>query len=413
MSDEPKDHLREIAAAEAQRFSMLRMQMLECHPFWGHLLLQMRLVPAPDLDALAATDCVRHIWYNPLHTRSLTLSQLGFLLAHEVGHSLFETLERARGRNPYLWNCATDYAINRVVSLIRKPGEPHASMYEPPSGRHPALGDLRPLMDRRFDGLIAEAIYERLVSEITAAIERVTIHLAGVDVTGVVPHGGFDVHLPLDLSEADQHVLRERLGLAVNAWRESAKRGDVPAGLERVVDQWGKPHVPWQRVLHRYVGEATTPDDFSLSRPNRRWLAEGFLVPGVVPRDEHDLIVAVDTSGSMSTAALAAIGAELASLAAIEPNVTVLVGDAAVNQVVPARDLRTFLGGLRLRGGGGTDHRPVFAWIESARRRPDVFIGLTDLHSAFPDRAPRFPVLWVVPKDHGRAPWGRVVEMEA
>lgn len=386
--------------------------MLECHPFWGHLLLQMRLVPAPDLDALAATDCVRHIWYNPLHTRSLPLPQLGFLLAHEVGHALFETLERARGRNPYLWNCATDYAINRIVSLIRKPGEPHTPMYEPPSGQHPALGEIRPLLDRRFDGLIAEAIYERLVSETTATLEWITLNLAGTSVTGVIPHGGFDVHLPVDLSEADRQVLRERLGMAVNVWRECARRGDVPAGLERVVDQWAKPRVPWQRMLHRYLGEATTPDDYSLARPNRRWLAEGFLVPGVVPRMEHDLIVAVDTSGSMSNDALASIGAELVALAMVEPNVTLLVGDAAVHQVVPARDLAAFLGGLRLKGGGGTDHRPVFAWIEQARRRPDVFIGLTDLHSAFPDKAPPYPVLWVTTPNHGRAPWGRVVEME-
>jgi predicted metal-dependent peptidase len=96
----------------------------------------------------------------------------------------------------------------------------------------------------------------------------------------------------------------------------------------------------------------------------------------------------------------------------VEPNLTLLVGDAAVHQVVPARDLGAFLGGLPLKGGGGTDHRPVFAWIKQARRRPDVFIGLTDLHSAFPEKAPPYQVVWITTPDHGPAPWGRVVELE-
>jgi hypothetical protein len=61
MSKKTAERVGEITAAESRRFSMLRIQLLDCHPFWGHLLLQMRLVPAPDLDALAATDCVRHI----------------------------------------------------------------------------------------------------------------------------------------------------------------------------------------------------------------------------------------------------------------------------------------------------------------------------------------------------------------
>ena len=55
--------------------------------------------------------------------------------------------------------------------------------------------------------------------------------------------------------------------------------------------------------------------------------------------------------------------------------------------------------------------RPVFAAVAERRLQPDVFIGLTDLESVFPERAPAYPVLWVVPTEHGEAPWGRVVEV--
>lgn len=409
----PWAEIEAASQAEARRLSMLRLQLLDQHPFWGHLLLKLKLVMAPDLEALAATDCVGTIWVNPLHTRSLDLAQLGFVLAHELGHSVFESLPRARGRNPYLWNCATDYAINRLVAGFRRPGHHGEALYRLPDGQHPNLGHLKVLLDPRFDGLVAEAIYERLVSEATAVVDVIAVHLPCGDVPGVVPHGGLDVHLPRDLGEAEREVLRERLAEAVQAWREQGRRGDVPGGVERLVDAWKSPKVPWRRVLHRYLGEHLVPDDYSLARPNRRWLEQDVLVPGIVPREQRDVIVAVDTSGSMAHDDLVAVGAELRALASIEPNVTLLVGDAVVHQVVPARELPAFLKALHLRGGGGTDHRPVFAWIEQNRRTPDLFVGLTDLHSRFPDQAPRYPVLWVTPGAHGPAPWGRVVELEA
>jgi predicted metal-dependent peptidase len=53
----------------------------------------------------------------------------------------------------------------------------------------------------------------------------------------------------------------------------------------------------------------------------------------------------------------------------------------------------------------------VFAWIQEQRLHPDLFVGLTDLESQFPEQAPGYPVLWVTPRRHGTAPWGHVVEV--
>lgn len=107
--EDRREDLAAICAAEARRVSVLRMQMQELHPFWGYLLMQVRMVPSPGLPAFAATDCVRRVWFNPLRTRHLGLAQLGFVLAHEAGHQVTASAERRRGRDPHLWNCATDY----------------------------------------------------------------------------------------------------------------------------------------------------------------------------------------------------------------------------------------------------------------------------------------------------------------
>ena len=67
---------------EEERLRLLRLQLLEAHPFWGHLLLQLRVELAPELPGFAATDCLRTIWLNPELTCHLSRAQLGLSLIH-------------------------------------------------------------------------------------------------------------------------------------------------------------------------------------------------------------------------------------------------------------------------------------------------------------------------------------------
>ena len=78
----------EVIAREKRRTAAIRMQLTVNHPFWGYLLIETELIPAVELPSLAATDCERRIWYNPTLTQYLTLDELGFVMAHEVGHIL-------------------------------------------------------------------------------------------------------------------------------------------------------------------------------------------------------------------------------------------------------------------------------------------------------------------------------------
>jgi predicted metal-dependent peptidase len=53
---------------------------------------------------------------------------------------------------------------------------------------------------------------------------------------------------------------------------------------------------------------------------------------------------------------------------------------------------------------------PVFEWIESVRRTPDVLLYFTDAEGEFPQHAPAFPVIWLV-KGRGRVPWGARIQL--
>ena len=390
--------------------SMIRMQVAETHPFWGSLLLHVRLVPNPGLGALAATDCIRNIWYDPHLTQHLELDQLGFVLLHEVGHHVLESMDRARGRDRRLWNCATDYAINRIVAAIERPGARPRPLYRTPDGAHPVLGEIRCLLDARYDGMIAEAIYERLAADELPPAGTVTLTIDGVEIPGVYDHGGgIDVHLPHDLDEADRERLRARVGQALQEWRQADQRGDAPGDVDRAFTSANRSRVPWRRLLARYAGEALGPPDYCRSRPKARYLIDDVVVPGLVRREAPYVVVVVDSSGSMSDAWMGIVGAELSAVRDLAGEVTVVVADAKVHEVVPCSKLGAFLSRGRLKGGGGTDHRPAFQWIADSRRKPDLVVALTDLHTRLPTRRPSYPVVWVVPKRHGDAPWGKLV----
>jgi len=65
---------------------------------------------------------------------------------------------------------------------------------------------------------------------------------------------------------------------------------------------------------------------------------------------------------------------------------------------------------LEPRGGGGTDFRPVFAWVDENHIQPVCLIYLTDLCCYSYPEPPDYPVLWVT-DSRRTAPFGETVRI--
>lgn len=63
-------------------------------------------------------------------------------------------------------------------------------------------------------------------------------------------------------------------------------------------------------------------------------------------------------------------------------------------------------------GGGGTDFRPVFAYLEEQAIMPQSLIFLTDLCGQFPEEGPNYPVIWAATTT-AQAPFGETIPMSA
>lgn len=434
----------ELFDHERQRIQTLRAQIVVHHPFWATLLLPTQVALAPEIPTFAATDCVSRIWINPFWTYHLSLKQLGYILIHEVGHIVFLTAARRLTRDHHRWNDASDYAINAIIEeLTDKDGK---KLYERPDLEIPELGlILRPLYDEAFKHLVAEEIYDQLKSEEPEACPRCgkkdrrtqagnrgtgeanvpesRQHEEGnrgcsnqegggdgqPDFNGHCRPGETDVHLPPDLTERQVQDLIDQIINAHQIWHASNRRGSMPAGLCRFIERLREARVPWQRVLHQVAGTALAKDDFSLTPPHRRWLQYDIIRPSLRSETLGLLAIALDSSGSTQPL-LEEFAAEMATLYTLAEETLILTCDAQIHQVVKTREVPDFLRRLKIQGGGGTSHLPIFEWFRTHRLVPDLLVALTDLHSEFPEQRPPFPVLWCVNAEHGPGPgWGKIV----
>lgn len=405
-----------------------RSELVLDHPFFGHLALQMKLVE--DCGCDTAWSDGRTLAYNPLYVGMLPREKLKGLMGHVVMHPACRHHLRRNGRDPGKWNMACDYAINWIL-LEAGLSLPDGYLDDP---------DLR--------GKTADDIYTRLEADGSAdpshaqdrSVEKQS-PAEGEEVEGPDAAGrserqqrlGEDDHRSEISSETspadDEHAdVDQKLnqsdpgrsgevrdapppdegsgGLGDEAsdesqWRinlaQAASRarsmGDLPAGLERMVEHLLSPRLDWRQLLNRFI-QASARCDYAWMPPNRRYLHQGLYMPSMRSDDLPEVVVAVDTSGSVAARELDRFAAELSAIVeTCAQTVHLLYCDTRVAraQTVHRQDLPLTLVPV---GGGGTDFRPAFDWVDRHGLHPLCMIYLTDLAcNRFP-QSPPYPVLW-------------------
>lgn len=234
-------------------------------------------------------------------------------------------------------------------------------------------------------------------------------------------------------TSAERASERAAVDAAIRAY-EARSPGAVPGGVLRRIGEARAPiPVPWasrvRAALRATLDLATRGDERTYLRPDRKQHGLGYgaghpVLMGAATT-EVPVWLAVDTSGSMSADELAAgVAVVLGVLSTLRATITLVAVDAAVQTMTritastPAATIAS-----HLRGGGGTDFRPLFdaATGPAAGRhghpRPRAVLVFTDGGAMVPEAAPRgMAVLWVTGPTpdtggHHRRPcaWGQHV----
>ncbi|MBN2824660.1 MAG: hypothetical protein JXQ76_05005, partial [Campylobacterales bacterium] len=149
-------------------------------------------------------------------------------------------------------------------------------------------------------------------------------------------------------------------------------------------------------------------NNYAFMPPNKKHLYRGVALPSLTS-DTLSLIVAIDTSGSIKEDLLGAFIAEFKSIMENFPAVAIelIIADAKVHAHY------TFQGGDRLdfalKGGGGTDYRPVFDFVDVTIPNATMLLYFTDGEGIFPRIPPSYEVLWALSQNRAKIPFGRKI----
>lgn len=91
----------------------LKRKMLVKYPFFGSVVASVDYKENKGIPT-AGTDG-KTIYYNPDFLESLSVEQQTFVFAHEVCHIAFNHILRSEGKDPQIWNTATDAVINAFL----------------------------------------------------------------------------------------------------------------------------------------------------------------------------------------------------------------------------------------------------------------------------------------------------------
>ena len=193
------------------------------------------------------------------------------------------------------------------------------------------------------------------------------------------------------------------------AAQQAMQAGKFGGTIARLIDHLLQPQLPWRMILSRYLSMLAR-DDFSYMRPSRR---EGDAIYPSLRSAMIDLVVAVDTSGSIKQKEISEFISEIDAIKGqIRARITLLPCDAALVEGAPWRyePWEEFKMPEKIDGGGGTDFRPVFDWIERQGIQPELLVYFTDAEGPFPKQPPNFPVFWLI-KGREQVPWGERIQL--
>jgi predicted metal-dependent peptidase len=402
---------------------------------WYLLATRLPLKVARGWCSTAATDG-KAIYWNPEFSEALNDRELRFVLMHELFHVsgghiwrggkfIQEAERKDRSKTALLTNLAMDGSIHQAIFPLMEPGKEYAdfaekldcAFYEP-----------------RFDDRSFEEIYKMLLQDMKDGklniIEK-TIHIyCGKAAPGDAPDGaaqGQNGEWVLVVDEDGNPVegpFKDEIGNSPKDGKEESKgkKEDIPlekdikgiakdamdeardtkAGIDpgeslrKAANNIAQKKIAWADILRQFMVH-NARHDYTFARPNRRYLHQGLVFPSL-KSGLLEGVIAVDVSGSIDRQTYTDFVAHINDIRAEIPDHTlhVLFCDTLIQ-----REQKLGMGSeldSSVVGGGGTNFKPVFDYIDCNVPNPKFLIYFTDGDNY--DREsilePHYPVMWAL-----------------
>jgi len=377
----------------SDKISQAKARLLVNYPYFGTLASKIELILNDDIEAFKS-DGVK-LEFREEYINELELEEIEFILANGAMHQTLAHDMRKNNRSGWLWQMATDMAINDMLvqNGLRLP---YGAQYR-----------------KRFEGMYAEEIYAELKADILREEDNLEYEADDTD----------DVEKKSDKTqqeeektqqskeELQEEILQEQLLAeeAISLLEKEFNKGEAPLSIERFFRLDFKGKIDWRdelkSALDRYFR-----DDYTLLPPSKKLLYAGIYLPSSISQTFR-LVIVVDSSGSIEEELLNEFLSEVSFLMSLVQNyqIELIVCDDKVH----SHD--TFYTGevlsVSLKGNGGTDFRAAFKYVDEKIDDVKLLLYFTDLDGKFPKERPNYEVKWVTPKER-EIPFGELLVLE-
>lgn len=364
-----------------------------------HIFFTGKLMAIPhyedDTIKTAHTDG-KSITYNPDFFDSLTVKQRVTLIVHELGHIIFCHHLRMRGRDPELWNVATDHAINLLLSIMG---------FEPLNNW---------LCDHKFKGKSAEDIYAILEKEDKSEQDKQKQQSNDSGGSFSEPENDNGSKMTSEELEEEFGESAKSAQEAYNAMKrslEGVKKSEElkPAEKSKRIETMGKgfselvsqltdiheSRIDWDDVMNRFL-LSNAANDFTFDEPELDLMeSTGFYFPSIENKEFGNVGMALDVSGSLHYMAKQVASEALHTLLNVDKHELHLF---YVSTHIHKEEIVTNEDEIEEVKGGGTCFTSFFNRLEENDFEFEGLIFLTDGYVTDMDRwvEPTCPVLWIL-----------------
>ena len=369
-----------------QSLSKISKELMLKEPYYGFFLIMLNKMWRKDLPTagVSKNGINYQLAINEEFWTSLSEKHQMGLLKHELLHIAFGHLVSFGSfRNKKLANVAMDMEINQYI-------DPE---YLPDGGIN--INDYEDLnLDRKagcryyYDKL--QQLKDEKDKNGSCGNEEMDKLLDNIDNGDVPDHSTWEEFD--DLSEAEKKLIEKQIQKVLSDAKEQTikKRGNVPGEIEGVIiiEEIVKPKFDWRSYVRRFSGTSTKVFTKKIRRKENRRYDEN---PGLKIKMKQHMLLAIDTSGSVSDTELTEFMNEIHHIYKAGVDITIVQCDTSINSIEEYKGKNE----LNVKGRGGTEFDPVLDYYNANQKKYTSLVYFTD-GECYTSVKPKGRVLWVL-----------------
>ena len=385
-----------------------RVGLLLKAPFFGNMATRMQIIDASDWCPTAATNG-KNFYYNRDFVSKLSVKKLEFLFGHEILHCVFDHFGRVGSRDRQLSNIAQDYAVNQIL-VDERVGQ--------------KIDEVKICYDSKYRGMAWEEIYDLLYEQ----AEKISL-------PDLLKQLGdtLDEHINEDgdgegngkgdsdkegkggkprMTKEEAQAIRDEIKQAMIQSAAAAGAGNTPAGVQRLIKDLTEPKMNWRELIRMNI-QSIIRNDYAFTRPNRKAMHSGAILPGMKNDETIDVAIAIDMSGSIGLEDATVFLSEVKGIMDQYQDYAIdlwCFDTEIYNHARITHDNGDDLLSYEPKGGGGTDFMANYEYMKDIGLQPKKFIMFTDGYPCGDwGDADYCDALFVVKGGNNEAPFGQTV----